>query len=60
MSILLKGCPRCGGDLELPRNAKLDDPSCLQCGFEANPNSIARIKKEKQKLVLVVEEEAIG
>lgn len=59
MSILLKGCPRCGGDLELPRNVKLDDPSCLQCGFEYNPNSIARILKEKQEK-LKVEEEELG
>lgn len=60
MSILLKACPRCGGDIELPRDVKADDPTCIQCGFEANPNAIARVRKEKQnKLVrLVVSENA--
>ncbi len=54
MSIILKGCPRCGGDLELPRS-KEDDPNCIQCGFEANPNSVARVRNIKKGILVVIE-----
>lgn len=53
MSIILKGCPRCGGDIELPRS-KDEDPNCIQCGFESNTNSVARITNIKLGVVPVV------
>lgn len=57
MKITLKGCPKCGGDVETPAT-KRDDPSCIQCGFELNENSVQRVlrqKNERLKLVVVNE-----
>jgi hypothetical protein len=31
--MLLKGCPRCRGDLHIGPD---QEPYCLQCGYEAN------------------------
>lgn len=49
MSLLLKACPKCGGDIELPRNTNVrEDPECIQCGFMVNINSVARMRRSKE------------
>jgi hypothetical protein len=45
MKIILKGCPRCGGDL-VPDRWDLDgrDMCCVQCGFAAPPSLISGLR----------------
>jgi len=53
MKIYLKACPRCQGDVEMPAD-KRDDPSCIQCGFMVNPNSVQRIIRQKNERLKIL------
>jgi len=57
--IVLKGCPRCRGDVEVPID-KRDDPSCIQCGFQANDNAMRRIIRQKSETIKLVVADATG
>lgn len=39
---ILKGCPRCGGDLSLGLD---DEVTCLQCGHELPPSGKEALSK---------------
>ena len=49
MKVMLKGCPRCGGDLVRARSdAETETVTCLQCGYERDVSpapSWARLAK---------------
>ncbi len=56
--LMLKSCPRCGGDMHVNRDIYGDYKECLQCGLMEdveNPRSIfaaavAEAKKGKKKV----------
>lgn len=50
--VAFKSCPRCHGDLLISR--KIEDVSCLQCGYELKPAEretlLARINQRARRL----------
>lgn len=52
MKLWLKGCPRCKGDVEVPRvPTPYDDPTCIQCGFYMCEQTVANLKSPKKVVV---------
>lgn len=47
---LIKGCPRCGGDLYEERYLNDHEVRCLQCGhhLDARELAVARARKERR------------
>ncbi len=45
--MLLKACPRCGGDLIVEREEFAQVVTCLQCGYTGDLRTLRRIQAER-------------